>query len=200
MPKFEDLTGKLFGRWRVIQEASPRVQPSGRRQTMWQCLCECGSVKDVAANSLSKGVSRSCGCLNADLASQRVETHGLSKTSEYKTWQNIKSRCYEPKSRGFENYGGRGIEVCDRWLESFENFHEDMGNKPSKGHSIERVDVNGNYCADNCLWIEKGRQSRNQRKKKNNKSSQQRREGVRTVSDVNRCVCRYSYEQENKMS
>ena len=99
-----------------------------------------------------------------------ARSHGMSSSPEYKTWYTIKRRCYEENFKEYYNYGGRGIAVCKRWLESFENFMQDMGRRPSDNHSIERLDVNGNYCPENCTWIENRFQSRNHRKRKDNTS------------------------------
>lgn len=89
-------------------------------------------------------------------------THGMSETSEYRSWAEMKSRCLNPKSRRFSYYGGRGITVCERWLD-FQNFIDDMGNKPTPEHSIERIDVNGNYEPSNCKWVTFTEQQNNKR-------------------------------------
>lgn len=96
--------------------------------------------------------------------------HGLSKTAEYKTWCGMKARCYIKNEQGYVNYGGRGIKVCDRWLESFLNFYNDMGKKPTSKHSIDRIDNDGNYTPDNCRWATRTEQNLNQRIRKDNKS------------------------------
>lgn len=130
-------------------------------------MCQCGVKKEVDAYSIKSGVSQSCGCLRKELAT----THGMSRSKEYGIYMGILERCYNTKRRDYLFYGAIGITVSDRWKESFENFIEDMGTIPSQEHTIERVDVNKNYCKENCIWVEdNGLQSYNQRKKKNNTS------------------------------
>ena len=150
-----DRTGHVFGRWTALGRVS------GQRK--WLCQCECGTVKTVATSHLRQGKSKSCGCLERELASARAKTHGMSGTVEQRTWTSMRDRCRNPKAAHYECYGGRGISVCERWANSFENFYEDMGPRPSSCHSIDRIDVNGNYDPANCRWATIKEQRRNTR-------------------------------------
>lgn len=117
------------------------------------CECECGTQCVVQYNNLKSGHTKSCGCL--------AGTHKRSNTVEYKTWNNIKSRCYNPNSTGYEYYGGRGIQMCDRWLESFPTFLRDIGDRPEGKYTVERLDVDGDYGPDNCVWASYKEQGNN---------------------------------------
>lgn len=135
----------------------------------WFCICSCPNknIVKVSTAHLNNGHTTSCGCYHKSQSSKSATSHGMSKTVEYRTWRAIQNRCYNDKLIDFKNYGGRGICVCDRWLESFENFYEDMGPRPGPRYSIDRFpDVNGNYCKENCRWAtakEQGNNKRNNR-------------------------------------
>ena len=152
----KDLKGQKFNRWTVICKSS---KTNSFYNVLWVCRCECGIVRDVLSGNLVRGLSKSCGCLNRENHSK----HNLSKTAEYKTWLGIKSRCLNPKNEAYNNYGGRGIKICDRWLNSFENFYADMGLKPSEEYSIDRIDNNGHYEPGNCKWNTFEEQQNNKR-------------------------------------
>ncbi len=150
--------GDVFGRLTVVSLGKRR-----NKKLIATCQCECGGVKDVVTDSLRSGRTRSCGCLLAEASSKRMRTHGWSKKSEYHSWQHAADRCRNPRNKAYQNYGGRGIQFCDRWFNSFEDFLFDMGGKPSPSHSLDRIDNNGNYEPGNCRWATQLDQGRNQR-------------------------------------
>lgn len=154
-----DLTGKTFGRLTVLK----RDASGGGKRVRWICLCSCGNEKSIIGSSLLIGDTGSCGCLAVERLVSRTTTHGLSKSSEYGVWRTMVSRCHNPNSTRYNDYGGRGISVCARWKDSFDNFITDMGRRPSRNHSIERVDNNGNYEPANCIWATKLEQGSNKR-------------------------------------
>ena len=162
-----NLTGIKFNRLTVLSLSSKRGKEG---QYYWDCLCDCGETKTILGTSLNNNKSLSCGCYSREVTSKVFKTHGRTKHSVYYAYNNMITRTSDVNYVGYVDYGGRGITVCDRWLESFENFLEDMGDKPSSLHTIERVDVNGNYCPENCIWLEREYQNRNQRQRKDNSS------------------------------
>ena len=151
MAKFKDLTGSKFGRLFVINQSEKHIYPSGSSRITWNCKCDCGSILKVRSNSLTSGNTTSCGCLQIEKTKERSITHGMTKSPEYRTWQNAKRRCLNPKSKDYEYYGGRGIAMCEEWINDFETFLKDMGNRPKNG-TLERINVNLGYCAENCKW------------------------------------------------
>lgn len=155
---FKERTGMTFGRLYVIGYEGK----NWKGQSIWKCRCSCGVVGLYEGRHLGKKCF-SCGCFQKEGLKKRVKIHGLYLLPEYRTWIGIKVRCYNPKNAFYKNYGGRGIRVCERWLSSVENFVQDMGKRPSSKHSIERLDVNGNYEPSNCIWATQDKQSNNRR-------------------------------------
>lgn len=156
-----DHTGRRYGRLTVLRQDGVHVSPSGCRSSMWVCLCDCGSLTRTRGTCLSTGNSRSCGCLQREVAAQLKGTHRLSQTPTYKSWLGMMHRCYRPKEPKFGLYGGRGIIVCEKWHD-FLAFLADMGLRPAK-HSLDRIDSNGNYEPENCRWADIFTQNRNKR-------------------------------------
>lgn len=156
------MIGDRFSRLVIVSEL-PKVQFKTTYLRQFLCKCDCGNYIKTYMSNLRRGATKSCGCLKRDTAGNSTRTHGMSSTDEYKIWAGIVKRCTNTKYREFHLYGGRGISVAPEWM-SFENFYKDMGNRPSKQHSIDRIDPNGNYCKDNCQWANDVEQGLNKRK------------------------------------
>jgi hypothetical protein len=161
-----NLIGKRFGRL-VVESQVIRTRPDGKDDILWRCVCDCGAVKEVYTNPLvrEKQPTVSCGCFHVD----NKTTHGHSRTKEYKAYNSMLNRCYNEDREDFQNYGGRGIEVCEEWRRDYLNFIEAMGICP-EGFSLERVDVDGDYCPENCKWADPLTQAANKRISNKNKS------------------------------
>lgn len=159
MKQLIDLTGKRFGRLTV---SGRNTENDMRNGAMWDCICDCGVSKTISSNALRRGATISCGCYKRENTSIVKRKHGLHGVDEYEVWINMLGRCRNKHKKEFKNYGGRGIKVCERWSE-FNNFIKDMGKRPSKFHSLDRIDVNGDYDPQNCRWSTKTEQARNKR-------------------------------------
>jgi len=162
------LSGKQFGRLTAIY---PGPKLGKKQECTHYCQCECGNYKAIRNWHLTGGHIRSCGCLRHE---PYTRTHGRSRTQIYRVWCAMWGRCSRPKDKRYKDYGGRGISVCERWRASFENFIADMGERPP-GHSIERINNDGDYEPNNCRWIPASEQMKNSRARHN--WTQRKRDG-----------------------
>ena len=159
MTKFKDLTGQTFNQLTVIKRVENKYNDA-----CWLCKCTCGKETIVTTQRLTKGLTKSCGCLRSIVAINKNKTHNLSNTKIYKTWQEMKKRCYNSKYKRYKDYGGRGIIICNEWLNDFKTFYDwSMNNGYKEDLTIDRINVNGNYEPSNCRWASIKIQSNNKR-------------------------------------
>ena len=165
----EDLTGRVFGRLTVVERVEDSVAPSGRKNVMWKCRCECGNEIVARGSHLRNGSTKSCGCLNRELVSTLNKKHGFSGERLYRVWEGIIKRCCNKNDKSYHNYGGRGIKICDEWRFDYIAFREwalanGYDESAPKGEcTIDRIDVNGDYKPDNCRFVSMYEQSQNKR-------------------------------------
>ena len=157
--KLKDLIGLRFGRLVVVQRALNNAKGRAR----WGCVCDCGRRITTCSTSLVQGLTRSCGCLHIEHTVSLKFSHGLRYKPEYRVWAGMIQRCTNSKHPKYSYYGGRGIKVCSRWRESFQNFWNDLGSRPSAQYTLERRENNGHYCPENCCWATRVQQTRNMR-------------------------------------
>lgn len=157
-----NLMGQRFGRLLALY---PDGKNENNRHTYWTCMCDCGSVISVSGSKLKIGHTKSCGCIATERVSTLNRKHGRSRTALYAVWKTMRSRCYNPKHVSYQNYGARGIYVCDEWRNSYEAFVNDMGERPV-GLTLERINNDGPYAPWNCKWATCLEQSKNKRPRK----------------------------------
>ena len=161
-PSVEIKEGARIGRL-ILLERVDKKDKNGFNRICYRCQCDCGNVPIIKKSSLAHGRTYSCGCLKAERAKTNHKTHGMTRTRTYRIYHAMMQRCYDKTQRAYPQYGGSGIEMCERWRGSFENFLEDMGECPSPRHSIDRIDNDKGYSPDNCRWATTSQQARNKR-------------------------------------
>lgn len=160
----ESIIGKRYGKLKVVSFEKFVISNAGIKTSLWKCKCDCGNEIYVKRNYLTNGDVKSCGCLKTELLIKRSSKHGKCRTKLYYVFCAMKQRCYNPKSKSYSSYGGRGITICDEWLSDFNTFYAwavESGYKNTL--TIERLNVNGNYEPNNCTWIPMSDQSKNRR-------------------------------------
>lgn len=169
---------RKFGRLKVLYETEPHIKPSGQSMTKYHCICDCGKEVDVVGSKLRTGHTTSCGCHRKEL----LYKHGYGKLRIYRIWQAMISRCYYKGDAGYKYYGGRGISVCELWLNDFLSFKNWAVSNGYKDYlTIDRIDTNGNYEPSNCRWATYKEQANN---KRNNR--------ILTVNGVSMTVSEWS--------
>lgn len=159
-----NLMGQRFGRLTVVEQNLAAKNGS----YTWICKCDCGNItKPIRGDCLRNGHRKSCGCIKKEVCG-KFTTHGKSESQPYTTWTMMKQRCFNPHACGFQNYGGRGITVCDEWKDNFQAFYDYVSKLPhfgEVGYSLDRINNDGNYEPGNVRWATRYEQQNNRRKK-----------------------------------
>lgn len=157
---FIDLTGRQFGHLTVLRRAEDKIRANGKKKTVWLCRCDCGKEKNILGENLRKGSAKSCGCHRGEALIAYSTKHGKRYERVYGIFCEMKKRCYNNHCANYKNYGGRGIKICDEWLNDFNSFYDwSMSHGYSDKLTIDRIDNDGNYEPSNCQWITKSENS-----------------------------------------
>lgn len=156
-----DIIGRTFNHLTILEYAGKNKH----NKSLYKCKCNnCGNTKNMIGTEVKNGYTKSCGCLKKQ---NKNVTHGMSGTTIYKKWKNIKGRCFNPNTSNYKWYGGRGITMCDEWKNDFVSFYKDVGDIPFEGAELDRIDNNGNYEPNNVRWVDHKINSNNRRKYQN---------------------------------
>lgn len=162
MPKKKDITGLRVGKLVALYFDKYDYFPSGERYEKWLCQCDCGKRLSVNKKNLLSGASKSCGCLSVESNRRRLTKHGGRNTRLYSIWCNMKGRCLNSSDSDYDRYGGRGINICNEWIDDYVVFRDwAITNGYNDSLTIDRVDVNKDYCPDNCRWVDMRIQANN---------------------------------------
>lgn len=170
-PDNSELIGRRFDKIEVISRTTDKIRPNGKKRPVYVCKCDCGNIVNVESQTLRAG-KKDCGCGSKDRLKETHKRKGVISVKAFdahSSYYHMLGRCYNPEEAGYDNYGGRGITVCDRWRESFWNFIEDMGERP-ENFVLDRIDPDKNYCPENCRWVDKINSAYNTRRHSTNTS------------------------------
>lgn len=166
-PDEYEMLGETFGQLTVLKKGKGHISQCGKKTATWICECSCGNTTEKIGNNLRRGHVRSCGCISGQMRVESSGSHGKTNHYLHKTWSGIKTRCFNSRDKSYKHYGGRGITMFEGWIDNFQAFYEyiinNLGERPNK-HTLDRIDVEGNYEPGNIRWATSTIQSINRRR------------------------------------